>query len=87
MITLETLVAELQQAPPEHLEEVHRLLHELQTKAEANKKLAAETMHILSGMEALPAEDWAEIDAYQQRLRAGLFTRPRPEFDDEAHAA
>jgi hypothetical protein len=87
MITLEALVAELQQAPPEHLEEVHRVLHELQAKAEANKKLAAETMRILNGMEELPAETWAEIDEYQRRLRAELFTRPRPEFDDEADAA
>ena len=32
MITLETLVAELQQAPPEHLEEVYRVLHELRVE-------------------------------------------------------
>ena len=87
MITLETLVAELQQAPPEHLEEVHRLLHELQAKAEANKRLAAETMRILSGTDDLPAETWAEIDDYQRRLRAELFTRPNPFLDDEADAA
>lgn len=73
--------------PPEHLDEVHQLVLTLKAKAEANKKLAAETIRILNGMEELPAEDWAEIDVYQQRLRAELFTRPRPEFNDEAHAA
>lgn len=87
MITLETLVAELQQAPPEHLEEVHRLLRELKTRTEANQKLAAETMRILSGTDDLPAETWAEITEYQRRLRAKLFTRPRPTFNDEPDAA
>lgn len=87
MITLEILVAELQQAPPEHLEEVHRVLHELQVKADANKKLAAETMRILNGMEELSAEDWAEIEAYQRQQRAELFTRPNPFRTDEADAA
>jgi len=87
MTTLEAIVQDLQQVPPEHLDEVHQLVLTLKAKAEANKKLAAETMCILNGMEELPAEDWAEIDVYQQRLRAELFTRPRPEFDDEAHAA
>ena len=85
MITLETLVAELQQAPPEHLEEVHRVLQQLQ--AEANRKLLAETLRILDGTDELPAETWAEIDAYQRQLRAELFTRPNPFRTDEADAA
>ena len=87
MITLETLVAELQQAPPEHLEEVHRVLQELQARGEANRKLTAETLRILEGTDDLPAETWAEIDAYQRQLRAELFTRPNPFRTDEADAA
>lgn len=86
MTTLETIVQDLQQVTPEHLDGVHKLVLALEAKAEANKKLAAETMRILNGMKELHAEDRKEIDAYQQRLRAELFTRPRPEFDNEAHA-
>ena len=86
MITLETLVQDLQQIPPEHLEKVHQLVQEL--KAEANRQLAAETMRVLlSGEDDLPAETWDEIIAYQQRLRAELFTRPNPFLADEADAA
>jgi hypothetical protein len=85
MITLEALVQELQQVPPQHLDAVHRLVQQL--KAADNKRLAAETMRILNGIEELPAQAWDEIDAQQQRVRAELFTRPRPTFDDEADAA
>ena len=87
MTTLETIVQELQHVPPQHLDEVYQLVHSLSAKAEANKKLAAETMRILSGTDDLPAETWAEIEAYQKRLRAELFTRPNPFLDDEADAA
>lgn len=86
MTTLEAILQDLQQVPLEHLDEVHQLVQALKAKTEANKKLAAETMRILSGADDLPAETWAEIDAYQRRLRAELFTRPNPFLDDEADA-
>jgi hypothetical protein len=85
MTTIEAIVQDLQQVPPEHLDKVHHLVQEL--KAEANRKLLAETMHILEGTDDLPAETWAEIDAYQRQLRAGLFTRPNHFLADEADAA
>lgn len=85
MITLETLVDDLRRVPPEHLEEIHRLI--LQLKTAGNKHLAAETMRILTGTETLPAHVWAEIDEQQQRVRAELFTRPKPAFDNEANPA
>ncbi|HEX8350364.1 MAG TPA: hypothetical protein VF598_10410, partial [Hymenobacter sp.] len=67
-----------------HLTKVHQLVQEL--KAEANRKLLAETLSILQATEELPAETWAEIEAYQQQLRTELLNRPTP-FRDEADAA
>ena len=85
MTTIEAILHDLQQVPPEHLSKVHQLVQEL--KAEANRKLLAETLRILDGTDELPAETWAEIDAYQRQLRAELFTRPNPFRTDEADAA
>lgn len=85
MNNLESVLHDLQQAPPEHVEQVRQLLQQL--KEEANRKLLIETMRILEGTDDLPAETWAEIEAYQQQLRQELFTRPNPFRDDEAHAA
>lgn len=87
MTTMEAIVQELAHVPPQHLDEVYQLVHSLSAKAEANKKLTAETMRILSGTDDLPAETWVEIEAYQKRLRAKLFMRPNPFLDDEADIA
>jgi sugar diacid utilization regulator len=78
MSTLETVLHDLQQAPPEHVEQVRQLLQQLKT--EANQKLLVETLRILEGTDDLPAETWAEIEAHQRRLRQELFTRPMPEL-------
>ena len=85
MTTIEAIVHDLQQVPPEHLDKVHQLVQEL--KAEANRKLLGDTLRLLQGTDDLPAETWAEIDAYQRQLRAELFTRPNPFLTDEADAA
>ncbi len=85
MTTIEAIVQDLQQVPPEHLDKVHQLVQEL--KDEANRKLLADTLRILDGTDDLPAETWAEIEAYQRRLRAELLTRPNPFLADEADAA
>ena len=86
MITLQTIVQELQQVPPEHLEEVHQLL--MRWKKEANGKLLADTMRVLlSETDDLPPEEWEQLNGHMRKLRAEAFTRPTAFQDDEAHAA
>ncbi|MGI4874900.1 MAG: hypothetical protein ACRYFX_27415 [Janthinobacterium lividum] len=87
MTTLETIMQDLRQVSPQHLEEVRQLLQTIKEKEAANQKLAEQTMRILEGTDELPTEVWDDIMAYQQRLRAELFTRPTPFLDDEPHAA
>ena len=85
MTTIEAIVQDLQQVPPEHLDKGHQLVQEL--KAEANRKLLADTLRLLQGTDELSTETWAEIDAYQRLLRTELFTRPNPFLANEADAA
>lgn len=125
MTTLETIVQELQQVPPQHLESAYQLIHALAARPaeeagnvaavgrimsaagmlsdwndeewaafeaelkriRANKKLAAETMRILEGIDDLPDEEWNAINEHMRRLRTELFTRPLPDFGDESNAA
>ena len=87
MTTIETIVQELQHVPPQHLDTVYELVRSFTLPSEANRKLAAETMRILEGTDDLPDEEWDAINAHMRQLRAELFTRPRPIFDDEADAA
>ena len=86
MVTLETIIQDLQQVSPQHREQGHQLLQTLKEKEATNRKLADETMRILENTDELPAEVWDDIMAHQQRLRAELFTRPTPFLDDEPHA-
>lgn len=87
MITLETIIQNIQQISPQHLEEVGQLVQALKAKEEANKRLAEETRRILQGTDDLPDEVWDDIMAYQRRVRAELFTRPNPFLEDEPDAA
>ena len=87
MITLETIVEELRQVPPEHLDKVHEMVQTLLPKPTSNEVLAAKLHEILAGPDDLSQADWADIDAHMKQVRAELFTRPNPFMDDEAHAA
>ena len=87
MTTLETILQELQHVPPQHLDAVYELVRSFTVPSEANRKLAAETMRILEGTDDLPDTEWDAINAHMRQLRAGLFTRPLPDFSDEADAA
>ncbi len=87
MITLETIIQDIQRISLEHLEEVGQLVQTLKAKEEANKRLAEETRRILQGIDDLPDEVWDDIMAYQRRVRAELFTRPNPFAEDEPDAA
>lgn len=87
MTTLEAIIEELQHVPPERLNELRELVRSFMEPNEANKKLAAETMRVLEGMDKLSAEDWEDIDRHMREVRANLFTRSLPEFDDETDAA
>jgi hypothetical protein len=87
MITYASLIQELQQVPPEHLDKVHDLIQTLLPKPISNEELAAKMHEILTGTDDLSPEAWADIDAHMQRTRAELFTRHNPFMDDEAHPA
>lgn len=87
MTVIEAIIEDLHQVSPQHLEEVRQLLQAIKEKEAANQQLVEKTMRILESTEELPAEVWDDITAYQQRLRAELFTRPNPFLDDEPHAA
>ena len=87
MVTLETIFQELRQVPAEHLDKVHELLQTLVPKPLSNEAIAAKLHEILTGPDDLSPEAWADIEAYMQRTRAELFTRPNPFLDSEAHPA
>ena len=87
MTTLETLIQELQQVPPEHLNKVRELVQTLLPKPVANQVIAARLRELLTGTDDLSSEAWAAIEAHMRRTRAELFTRPNPFLDDEAHPA
>lgn len=82
MATLETIIQDIQQISPQHLEEVHQLVQTLKAREEANKKLTAQLHEIFSETDDLGEEAWADIGAYMKRLRAELFTRPNPFMED-----
>lgn len=87
MTTLETLMQDLQQVPPEHLDKVHDLVQTLLLTPISNEAIAARLHEILTGSDDLSPEDWADVEAHMRRTRAELFTRPNPFMDDEAHPA
>ena len=80
MITLETLVEELQQVPPEHLEEVHRVLQTLKSKPVANKDLADWTLQFAGMLNHWTEAEWADFQTELQQTRVELFNRPVPEL-------
>lgn len=87
MTTLETIVHDLQQVPPQHLEEVHRVVRSLIPAPISNAELAAKLHEILSGPDNLSEADWDDINAHMRKVRAELFTRPNPFLEDEPDAA
>lgn len=87
MITLETIIQELQQVPPEHLDKVHKLVQTLLPTPISNEAIAARLRELLTGPDDLSPEAWADMEADMRRTRAELFTRPNPFMDDEAHPA
>ncbi|AMR25666.1 hypothetical protein A0257_00240 [Hymenobacter psoromatis] len=87
MVTLETIIQELHQVPPEHLDKVHELVQTLLPTPVSNEAIAARLHELLTGPDDLSPEAWADVEAHMQRTRAELFTRPNPFMDDEAHPA
>lgn len=87
MVTLETIIQELQQVPPEHLDKVHELVQTLLPTPVSNEAIAARLHELLTGPDDLSPEAWADVEAYMRRTQAELFTRPNPFMDDAAHPA
>ncbi|MEJ7665703.1 MAG: hypothetical protein WKG07_42395 [Hymenobacter sp.] len=87
MVTLETIIQELQQVPPEHLDKVHELVQTLLPTPVSNEAIAARLHEILTGPDDLSPEAWADVEAHMRRTRTELFTRPNPFMDEEAHPA
>ena len=87
MTTLEDIMQDLKQIPPQYLEEVRQLVRAWVPKPTPNEVLAAKLGEILSGTDNLSDEEWDAINGHMRKLRAELFTRPRPELGDESNAA
>lgn len=84
MTTLETIVQELHQVPPQHLESAYQLVHALtmQSPKEAHTAVAVERIMGAAGMLShWSDEEWADFEAALRRTRAQLFNRPVPDFD------
>ena len=87
MATRETILQELQQVPPQHLESVYQLVHALTVRLEGDgaKAGAVERIMGVAGMLShWSDEEWADFEAELQRTRAELFNRPLPDFDADA---
>ena len=87
MTTLEAIVHELQQVPPQHLDTVYQLVHALTVRPaqEATTAGAVERIMGAAGMLSDWSDDeWAGFEAELQRTRTQLFTRPLPDFDADA---
>ena len=87
MITRETILQELQQVPPQHLESVYQLIHALTVRPEDEgaKVKAVERIMGAAGMLSHWSDaGWADFEAELQRTRTDLFNRPLPHFDADA---
>ena len=87
MTTIETILHDLQQVPPQHLEQVHQVVKSLMAPPVSNEKLVAKLHEVLSGADDLSDADWDDINGHMRKVRAELFTRPNPFLEDDAHAA
>ena len=83
MTTLEAIIQDLQQVPPQHLDSVYQLVHALTTgSAAATKADAVERIMGTAGMLSdWSADEWAGFEAELKRTRTQLFNRPLPDFD------
>lgn len=87
MVTRETILQELKQVPPQHLESVYQLIHALTVQPEGAGAKAVAVTRIMGAAGMLSHwsdAEWADFEAELQRTRADLFNRPLPAFDDDA---
>lgn len=87
MTTLEAIVQELQQVPPQHLDTVYQLVHALTVRPaqEATTAGAVERIMGAAGMLSDWSDaEWASFEAELQRTRTKLFNRLLPDFDADA---
>ena len=87
MTTVEDILQDLRQVPPQHLEKVRQLVRAWVPEPTPNEVLAAKLGEILSGTDNLSDEEWDAINGHMRKLRAELFTRSLPEFGDESDVA
>lgn len=87
MITLEALVDDLRRVPPEHLEEIHRVVQALMPPPLSNEEVVRRMHLILAGPDESGTAIWEQIDADMREARAGWNNRPNPFLTDEADAA
>ncbi|RZK31182.1 MAG: hypothetical protein EOO63_04835 [Hymenobacter sp.] len=80
MTTLEAIIQDLRQVPPENLEKAHEAVRALQVPSEANAELADWTMQFAGMLGHWTEEEWADFQAELARTRAELFNRPVPEL-------
>jgi len=80
MNNLETVLHDLQQAPPEHIEKVQQLLQDLNDTPAATEARVDWTMQFAGMLSHWSEEEWADFQAELQRTRAELFNRPIPEL-------
>ncbi len=80
MTTLETIIQDLQQVPPENLEKAHQAVQALKATPTTNKELADWSLQFAGILSHWTEEEWADFQAELQRTRAELFNRPVPEL-------
>ncbi len=80
MTTLEAIIQDLQQVPPENLGKAHQAVQALKATPAANRELADWTLQFAGMLNDWTEADWADFQAELRRTRAELFNRPVPEL-------